>query len=62
LAREIIKHGIDNLETAVVEYEKAMLPRAVAAIEKGQWFTEYFFGADTPQSFLQAVGLHSGST
>jgi 2-polyprenyl-6-methoxyphenol hydroxylase-like FAD-dependent oxidoreductase len=54
LARHIVKYGIDDLDSAVVDYEKEMLPRALKAIGKGQWFTEHFFGADTPQSFLQA--------
>ncbi|KAJ2958115.1 hypothetical protein NQZ79_g6229 [Umbelopsis isabellina] len=54
LARQIIKYGIDNLDFAVVEYEKEMQPRALKAIEKGQWFTKHFFGADAPQNFLQA--------
>ncbi|KAM0263374.1 hypothetical protein ACHAQJ_001230 [Trichoderma viride] len=40
--KQIIKHGIDNLESAVVDYEKAMLPRAIKAIEKGHWFTQHF--------------------
>jgi 2-polyprenyl-6-methoxyphenol hydroxylase-like FAD-dependent oxidoreductase len=53
LARQIIRHGIDDLESAVIDYEKRMLPRAVEAIAKGQWFIEHFFGADTPQNFLQ---------
>ena len=61
LARQIVKHGTDNLESAVVEYERAMLPRAVDGIEKGQWYTEHFFGADGPQNFLQAIGVHSES-
>lgn len=55
LAKQIIKCGIDNLDSAVVNYEKEMLPRAQKAIMKGQWFTEHFFGANTPQSFLQAT-------
>ncbi|KAG2174756.1 hypothetical protein INT43_005814 [Umbelopsis isabellina] len=54
LARQIIKCGIDDLDSAVIIYEKEMLPRALKAIGKGKWYTEHFFGADTPQSFLQA--------
>lgn len=56
LAKKIIKHGIDNLEAAVMEYEKLMLPRAIKAINKGNWFTQRFFGANTPQDFLSAAG------
>jgi 2-polyprenyl-6-methoxyphenol hydroxylase-like FAD-dependent oxidoreductase len=55
LARQIIKHGMDNLDSAVVEYEKAMFPRAVEAINKGQWAAEHLFNAESSQSFLQAV-------
>ncbi|KAL6885810.1 putative monooxygenase [Trichoderma evansii] len=55
LAKQIIKHGVDKLEAAVVDYEKAMLPRAIKAIEKGHWFIQNFFGADTPQDFLYAA-------
>jgi 2-polyprenyl-6-methoxyphenol hydroxylase-like FAD-dependent oxidoreductase len=55
LARQIIKHGIDDLESAVVEYEEAMFPRAVEAINKGQWAAEHLFSAESSQSFLQAV-------
>ncbi|EED19271.1 monoxygenase, putative [Talaromyces stipitatus ATCC 10500] len=55
LARCIIKHGIDDLDSAVVEYEKAMFPRAIEAIEKGQWFAEHLFKAESSQSFLQAA-------
>lgn len=62
LARSIVKHGIDDLASAVANYEKAILPRAVAAIEKGQWFTDHFFGADAPEDFLRAVGAVTAST
>lgn len=53
LARQIIKHGIDDLDSAVVEYERAMFPRAVEAINKGQWAVEHLFNAESTQSFLQ---------
>ncbi|GAM39858.1 monoxygenase [Talaromyces pinophilus] len=55
LARQIIKHGIDNLDSAVVKYEEAMFPRAVEAINKGQWAVEHLFSAESSQSFLQAA-------
>ena len=61
LAKQIIKHGIANLEAAVREYEKAMLPRAIKAIHKGHWFTQEFFGADGPQDFLSAAGSQGNS-
>ncbi|KAH8121296.1 putative monooxygenase [Trichoderma asperelloides] len=55
LAKQIIKHGTGNLEAAVVDYEKATLPRAIKAIEKGHWFIQHFFGVDAPQEFLYAA-------
>ncbi|KAL2830980.1 hypothetical protein BJY01DRAFT_260680 [Aspergillus pseudoustus] len=58
LARQIVKHGVNGLDSAVREYEETMFPRAAKAIEKGQWYLEHFFGADTPETFLQAVGTH----
>ena len=56
LAKLIIQHGVDDLDSAVVEYEKALLPRTMAQVEKGVWYTTHFFGADTPEDFLQAAG------
>lgn len=58
LAKQIIKHGISNLEAAVVDYEKELFPRAIKAIEKGHWFIQHFFGADMPQDFLHAASSH----
>lgn len=55
LARRIIKQGIDNLDAAVVEYEEAMFPRAVEAINKGQWAVQHLFSAESSQSFLRAA-------
>lgn len=59
LARQIIKHGVEGLDAAVVEYERDMLPRAVEALEKGVWYTENLFGADAAQDFLRAIGVDS---
>lgn len=53
--KKIIKHGIENLEAAVADYEKQMLPRAIKAIAKGHWFKQHFFEADSPQDFLHAA-------
>ena len=60
LARQIIKHGIDGLDQAVVEYEKAMLPRGTQAIQKGQFMTEKLFGPEAPGSFFKAIGVDVG--
>lgn len=54
-----MKHGVDKLDCAVVDYEGTMLPRAVDAMKKGQWVSEQLFNADTPQNFLRAIGVLS---
>lgn len=46
---------MDNLDSAVVEYEEAMFPRAVEAINKGLWAVENIFSAESTQNFLQAA-------
>ncbi|KAJ5702223.1 monooxygenase [Penicillium malachiteum] len=60
LARHIVQYGPDDLDAAVIGYEKKMMPRALGAIEKGQWYAEHFFGADGPQAFLRAISVNSG--
>lgn len=62
LARQIVKHGVNELDSAVADYEKAILSRAIGAVEKGRWFMDNFFGADSPQDFLRAVGVATEST
>ncbi len=57
LAEKIVEHGVDNIEQAVVEYEKAMLPRAKEAIQKGEFMTDVLFGAGAPGSFFKAIGM-----
>lgn len=37
LAKQIIKHGTEDLEATVADYEKEMLPRAIKTIGKGHW-------------------------
>ncbi|KAJ5716136.1 monooxygenase [Penicillium malachiteum] len=59
LARRIIQYAPDDLDSAVIEYEKTMLSQALEAIEKSQWYAEHFFGADGPQAFLRAIGVNS---
>lgn len=57
LAEQIVKHGEDNLDTAVAEYEKEMFPRGVESIESGQQWIDVGFGPDAPASLLQAFGV-----
>lgn len=56
LARHIIPHGIDSLESATLAYEEAMRPRAVATIRKGHWMTHHMFLAAGPEEMLAAMG------
>ena len=55
LGRQIVRHGVDNLDTAVKAYETDMFPRAMKAFGKGKWFAQNFFGAEDAQSFLRAA-------
>ncbi|KAK4624391.1 Monooxygenase asqM [Fulvia fulva] len=61
LAEQIIKHGQDNLDAAVAEYEKDMFPRGVESIKGGQQWVEVGFGPDAPASVLQAFGVEPGA-
>lgn len=56
LARHIISHGINDLESATLAYEKDMRPRALAAIQKGYWMTRHMFLAEGPEEMLAAMG------
>ena len=60
LARHIISHGINDLESATLAYEEAMRPRAVAAIQKGHWMTHHMFLAAGPEEMLAAMGADGG--
>jgi 2-polyprenyl-6-methoxyphenol hydroxylase-like FAD-dependent oxidoreductase len=54
LAQEIIKFGMGGLDKAVQEYEKLMLPRAVAMIEDSAMMNEAMFAEDSPAPLLKA--------
>jgi hypothetical protein len=57
LAQQIIKFGLDGLDEAVEEYEKLMLPRAVAMIEDSAMMNEGMFAEDSPAPLLEALGF-----
>ncbi|KAL9089770.1 MAG: hypothetical protein Q9165_005564 [Trypethelium subeluteriae] len=54
LAQQIAKHGLDDLDLAVSEYEKLMFPRAVDLITRSSRNGELLFAPDAPRGFLQA--------
>lgn len=56
LAECIMASGVDEIDSAVQKYERDMNVRALEAIGKGKWFTEHFFGAQSPVEFLKRVG------
>lgn len=56
LAQQIIKHGLDDLEGAVAEYEKEMFPRALEHFEDSIQAAEGMFAPDAPLGFLKAMG------
>lgn len=60
LARHIISHGINDLESATLAYEEAMRPRAVATIQKGHWMTHHMLLAEGPEEMLAAMGAGGG--
>lgn len=55
LAKQIIKHGIDDLYAAVEEYEKDMFPRAIDLISRSEKSGELMYADDAPKSFLDAL-------
>lgn len=59
LAQQIIKHGLDDLTTAVAEYERDVLPRGIDLIQRSEESGKLFFGENTPQSWLAAHGIPS---
>ncbi|EME45619.1 hypothetical protein DOTSEDRAFT_34093 [Dothistroma septosporum NZE10] len=61
LAEQITKHGVDNIDAAVAEYEREMFPRGVKGIDGGQQWVDVGFGPDTPHALVQMFGMeHEG--
>lgn len=54
LAQQIVKHGLDDLNRAVSEYERSMFPRAIDLIEKSTKSGELLFAPDAPRDWLRA--------
>ncbi|KIW80229.1 hypothetical protein Z517_06844 [Fonsecaea pedrosoi CBS 271.37] len=54
LARQIIKYGVNDLDRAVAEYEKLMVPRAIDLITRSHRSGELFFAPDAPRGWLKA--------
>ncbi|KIW99155.1 uncharacterized protein Z519_00818 [Cladophialophora bantiana CBS 173.52] len=54
LAQQIVKHGVDELDRAVSEYEKLMFPRAIDLISRSAMSGELFFAPDAPRGWLKA--------
>jgi len=53
LAHQIIKFGIEGLDNAIEEYEKLMLPRAIAMIKDSAMMNEAMFAEDSPAPLLK---------
>ncbi|KAJ9605086.1 hypothetical protein H2200_010476 [Cladophialophora chaetospira] len=53
LAQQIIKHGLDDLQGAVSEYEALMFPRAIDLIERSKESGEFYFAPDAPRGWLK---------
>lgn len=56
LADQLAKHGPEEAECAVVEYEKLMFPRALATAEDAEG-AKQLWEPDSPKSFLRSIGL-----
>lgn len=55
LAQQILKHGLDDLNQAVSEYEKEMFPRGISLISRSADNGRLLFAPDAPQGFLDAM-------
>lgn len=60
LAQQIVKHGLDDLDRAVSEYEKLMFPRGIDLISRSTKSGELFFAPDSPRGWLKTfAGIDS---
>ena len=55
LAQQIVKYGLDDLDRAVLEYEKLMFPRAVELIRDSTETGKFLFSTDAPQGWKKAL-------
>lgn len=61
LAKHIISHGINDLESAKLAYEEGMRPRAVTTIQKGHWMSDHMFLAAGPEEILAVMRADGGN-
>ncbi|KAK3679686.1 hypothetical protein LTR78_000062 [Recurvomyces mirabilis] len=61
LAEQIVKHGLDDLTSAVSEYEKFMFPRAIAMITESQANGEMLFAEDAPRGFVEVFSAFANA-
>nr|POF12725.1 tetracycline resistance protein from transposon [Quercus suber] len=64
LAQQIIKHGLDDLDQAVSDYEKEMFPRGISLISRSASNGKLLFAPNAPQSFVDGIAeaMPSGKT
>lgn len=55
LAQNIVKYGLEDLEQAVSEYEKVMLPRGIDLITRSAESGDFLFAPDAPYGWLKNV-------
>lgn len=60
LAQQIIKHGLDDLDGAVLEYEKSMQARAIKHSQKSTMMNNVFFAPGGARGILKAFGMEEG--
>ena len=53
LAQQIKHFGVQNLDKAVAEYEKLMLPRARDLVNKSAFINKMLFAPDSPKPWLE---------
>lgn len=57
LAEQIVKHGPEDVDHAIAEYEREMFPRAISLISRSEANMHLLYAVDSPQAFLRAAGL-----
>lgn len=59
LAQQIARYGLENLEQAVLEYEKLMLPRGIDLITRSAESGKFLFAPDAPCGWMKNIaGQH----
>lgn len=55
LAQQIKKYGLENLDRASSEYEKAMLPRGIDLIQRSEDSGKFLFAPDAPYGWIKNI-------